>query len=63
MINFRPNDFSSVRLVGKGSFGDVYLGRKNGTNEEYAIKRMERNNPKIEKNILNELGILKNIKT
>ena len=62
MINFRLNDFHFVRLLGKGSFGEVYLGRKDGANKEYAIKQMPRNNPKIVKNLQNELGILKNIK-
>ena len=62
MINFRLNDFNFYRFLGKGSFGNVYLARKNGTNKEYAIKQMPRNNPKIEKNLQNEIGILKNIK-
>ena len=35
MINFRLNGFDFVRLIGKGSLGEVYLGRKDGTNKEY----------------------------
>ena len=59
MDNFMINGFHAYQLLGKGSFGKVYLGKKNGT--LYAIKRLEKGQ-NAENNLKNEIGILKGIK-
>ena len=42
----RPNkkislsDFELVKVIGRGSFGKVYLVRRNGTDNFYAMKKL-----------------------
>lgn len=35
-------DFELIKLLGRGAFGSVYLGRKKGQNKLYAIKRINK---------------------
>ena len=34
------NDFELVKVIGRGSFGKVYLVRRNGTENFYAMKKL-----------------------
>ena len=36
------NDFELVKVIGRGSFGKVYLVRRNGTNNFYAMKKLRK---------------------
>lgn len=38
-----PEDFETVRMIGKGDVGSVYLAKKYDTNEYYAMKVLDRN--------------------
>ena len=44
----RPNkkinltDFELVKVIGRGSFGKVYLVRRNGTENYYAMKKLKK---------------------
>ena len=59
MDNFIINGFYAYQQIGKGSFGMVYKGIKNGT--LYAIKRLKKGQ-NAENNLKNEIGILKVLK-
>ena len=61
MINFMVNEFHLFKLLGKGGFGKVYLGRQYITNRLYAVKQLERSKPDSDKSLKNELRILKDI--
>jgi serine/threonine protein kinase len=37
------DDFESVKIIGKGAFGMVYLVRKKDTNEYFAMKTLKKN--------------------
>ena len=36
------NDFELVKVIGRGSFGKVYLVRRNGTENYYAMKKLRK---------------------
>ena len=36
------NDFELVKVIGRGSFGKVYLVRRNGTENFYAMKKLKK---------------------
>ena len=36
------NDFELVKVIGRGSFGKVYLVRRNGTQNYYAMKKLRK---------------------
>ena len=36
------DDFESVKIIGKGAFGMVYLVRKKDTNEYFAMKTLKK---------------------
>lgn len=58
------DEYCLQRVIGKGSFGEVYLTTKNGTNELYATKRINKhffNNNKNKKYINNEINIIKQV--
>ena len=57
-------DYTLIRCLGKGSFGEVFLTSKQGSSERFATKRISKkhiNNPKAKQYIDNEINILKEI--
>lgn len=40
--NIRMNDFSTIKVIGKGSYGKVILVRKRDTGELFAMKRLHK---------------------
>lgn len=60
MLNQR--DFDFLKIIGTGTFGKVFLAKLHGSNKYYAIKRMEKQRLKENRqldNIYNEANILK----
>ena len=58
------DDLTLNKTLGKGAFGEVYLGTKQGTKEEFAIKKIDKkftSNPKAKKYLDNEISILRDI--
>ena len=63
--NPKIDDLTLLKCLGKGSFGEVYLTSKEGSNELFATKKMEReyaDSPKVAKYLKNEIAILKELK-
>ena len=59
------DNYILINLIGKGTFGEVYLTQKKGENKLFATKRVsiEKINSKdIKKYVINEINILRNIK-
>ena len=57
-------DITLIKLLGKGSFGEVYLSQKKGRKEYFATKKMPRNvadSPRHKKYFDNELHLLKTL--
>ena len=57
-------DYTLVKSLGKGAFGEVFLTSKQGTQEKFATKKIDKKfarNPKAKKYIDNEIKILKEI--
>ncbi|EPY51866.1 AGC/AKT protein kinase Sck1 [Schizosaccharomyces cryophilus OY26] len=42
ITRYGPEDFSVLRLIGRGTFGHVYLVRKKDTNRIYAMKKISK---------------------
>ena len=58
-------DLTLLKLLGKGSFGEVYLSTKRGRNEYFATKKMNRaqaDQPSIRKYFENEIRILDSLR-
>ena len=58
------DDLTLVNLIGKSSFGEIYLKSKNGDSRQFATKVIDKisvNDTEAKKYIDNELSILKNI--
>ena len=59
------NDFTIIKLIGKGAFGEVYLTSKEGSSIQYATKTIKKRiyakNPKAKIYLENELALLKEI--
>ena len=58
------DDLSLSKTLGKGAFGEVYLGTKQGTQKQFAIKKIDKkftSNPKAKKYLDNEISILRDI--
>ena len=58
------DDYTLTELLGKGTFGDVFLTTKKDCNLSYATKRMDREfveNPHYCKYFVNEVSILRNV--
>uniref|UniRef100_W4VRL9 Rho-associated protein kinase let-502 n=1 Tax=Corethrella appendiculata TaxID=1370023 RepID=W4VRL9_9DIPT len=41
-LRMKPDDFTSIRLIGRGSFGEVQLVRHKSSNQVYAMKRLSK---------------------
>ena len=55
-------EYTLTKLLGKGTMGEVYMTIKNGTNELFATKRVEKSyadRPQVKKYFDNEISILK----
>ena len=58
------DDYILTKLLGKGTFGEVFLTTKKNSNLSYATKRMERDlaeHPQYCKYFVNEVSILRNV--
>ena len=59
------DEYTIKKLIGKGVYGDVYLGSKKGSKIKYAFKKIDKTkyleNPKALKYLENEIFILKDI--
>ena len=58
------DDFSLIKCIGKGAFGQVYLTTKNGSNKLYATKIIPKkkvDSSSIKKHLLDEIEILKTL--
>ena len=58
-------DYTLTKSLGKGAFGEVYITSKQGTQEKFATKKIDKKfarNPKAKKYIDNEIKILNQIK-
>ena len=58
------DDYTLENKIGKGSFGEVYLTTKKGTDKLYATKKMQKTivlQPKVKKFFNNEITILKTL--
>ena len=59
------DDLTLLKCLGKGSFGEVFLTTKEGSNELFATKKMDKeyaDSPKVSKYLKNEIAILKELK-
>ena len=57
-------NYTLIKLLGKGTAGEVYLSNKDGTKELYATKRVEKSyadRPGVKKYFENEISILKEL--
>ena len=58
------DDLTLLKCLGKGAFGEVYLTSKQGTQEKFSTKKIDKKfaqNPKAKKYIDNEIKILQEI--
>jgi serine/threonine protein kinase len=58
------DDLTLIKLLGKGSFGEVYLSTKKGRNRYFATKKIKRqimDKPSLKKYFENEIEILKQL--
>ena len=56
------DNYNFIQLIGKGNFGEVYLSQKTGSQELYAIKKMDRSvceRPPLWERLVNEIQILR----
>ena len=61
-MNF--DEYTLLKSIGKGEFGEVYLTKKIGTNQLFATKKVSKQileTPSIKKVFINELNILKEL--
>ena len=60
------DDITLFQCLGKGSYGEVYLSKKEGKNELFATKKMDRkyaDQPHVAKYLKNEICNFKRIKS
>ena len=65
MLNNRIGDITLLNVLGKGSFGTVFLSKKDGKNGYFATKQIDRaiaDKPSYQKYFKNELLILQSLK-
>ena len=58
------DEFSLIKCIGRGEFGEVYLSSKKGTTQLFATKKVSKQKietPSIKKYFLNEIAILKEL--
>jgi len=58
------DDLTLLKLLGKGSYGEVFLTSKKGRSELYATKKMDRkyaDQPNVSKYLKNEISILREL--
>ena len=58
------DEFSLIKCIGRGEFGEVYLSTKKGTTQLFATKKVSKQKletPSIKKYFLNEIAILKEL--
>ena len=58
------DDYTLIKCIGKGAFGEVYLTSKRGSNKLFATKKVSKqkaDSPHIRKYFINEITILKEI--
>ena len=58
------DEYTLLKSIGKGEFGEVYLTKKIGTNQLFATKKVSKQKletPSIKKVFINELNILKEL--
>ena len=61
----KVDDLTLIKFLGKGSYGEVYLTKKDGKSELFATKKMDRqlmDQPQISKYFKNEIAILRELK-
>ncbi len=59
------DDLTLLKSLGKGSYGEVFLTKKEGRNEFFATKKMDRkyaDQPNVSKYLKNEIAILRELK-
>ena len=63
-LGMKIDDFQLLKVVGRGSFGKVYLAKKKDTKKIYAVKTLKKdfiirtnqvNNTKIERDIMQQI--------
>ena len=61
----KVDEYTLIKFIGKGNFGEVYLGSKIGSQAKYAIKKKELSKYLINKTaykyLNNEISIMKDI--
>ena len=58
------DDLTLLKCLGKGSYGEVFLTQKQGKNQLFATKKMDRkydDQPHVSKYLKNEIAILKEL--
>lgn len=61
---YKVDNYTLIKLLGKGAFGEVFLTSKDGTNELFATKKLKKTivqNENVKKYFDNELFILQHI--
>ena len=59
------DELTLLKFLGKGSYGEVYLTKKEGKSELFATKKMDRkfaDQPQVSKYLKNEISILRELK-
>ena len=58
------DDLTLLKMLGKGSYGEVFLTSKKGKSELFATKKMDRkyaDQPNVSKYLKNEISILREL--
>ena len=61
-MSINVDNYVLYKLLGKGSYGEVFLSTKKGSNEKYATKRIDKKKMEsMKKYLINEISILKRL--